>query len=125
VSSIVRYNLNPIIFVLNNHGYTIEEEIHKGQYNQIKNWNYSELVNIFNAKDNDESFGIGRGHKILKNAELDKAITHALTYKDGPSIIEVIIDKDDCNKELEHWGKCVSASNSRPPALPFSQPQTY
>lgn len=37
----IRYHVDPIIFLINNYGYTIEEEIHKGSYNKIKNWNYA------------------------------------------------------------------------------------
>ncbi len=40
----IRYGLQPIIFLLNNGGYTIEVEIHDGPYNIIKNWNYTGLV---------------------------------------------------------------------------------
>jgi TPP-dependent 2-oxoacid decarboxylase len=38
VSTMIRYGTNPIIFLLNNRGYTIEVEIHDGPYNNIKNW---------------------------------------------------------------------------------------
>lgn len=34
----IRYGQNPIIFLINNGGYTIEVEIHDGPYNVIKNW---------------------------------------------------------------------------------------
>ena len=36
---------------MNNHGYTIEVEIHDGPYNNIKNWDYAGLINAFNAED--------------------------------------------------------------------------
>lgn len=49
VSTMIRYGLNPIIFLLNNGGYTIEVEIHDGPYNNIKNWDYAGLVQVFNA----------------------------------------------------------------------------
>ncbi len=38
VSTIVRYGFSPLIFVLNNGGYTVEIEIHDGPYNVINNW---------------------------------------------------------------------------------------
>ena len=44
VSTMIRYGQNPIIFLINNGGYTIEVEIHDGPYNVIKNWNYTGLV---------------------------------------------------------------------------------
>ena len=44
VSTMIRAQQNPIIFLINNGGYTIEVEIHDGPYNVIKNWNYTGLV---------------------------------------------------------------------------------
>ena len=41
VFTMIRYELNPIIFLINNGGYTIEVEIHDGPYNNIKNWDYA------------------------------------------------------------------------------------
>ena len=43
----IRYGLNPIIFLINNGGYTIEVEIHDGPYNNIQGWDYSGLVQCF------------------------------------------------------------------------------
>ena len=51
VSTMIRYKLNPIIFLINNGGYTIEVEIHDGPYNNIQNWDYSGLVQCY---DNHE-----------------------------------------------------------------------
>ena len=43
----IRYGYNPVIFILNNGGYTIEVEIHDGPYNVINNWNYAKLLEVF------------------------------------------------------------------------------
>jgi pyruvate decarboxylase len=109
VSTMIRYGLKPIIFLINNGGYTIEVEIHDGPYNNIKNWNYAELINVFNAED-----GNGWSAKVSTEGELDKALMKALTH-DGVSLIEVVIDRDDCSKELLEWGSHVAANNGRPP----------
>ncbi len=110
VSTMIRYGIKPIIFVINNGGYTIEVEIHDGPYNVIKNWNYAELVKVFNESD-----GNGWGCRVRTEGEAAEAIKNAMAH-DGVSLIEVIIDKDDCSKELLEWGTRVSANNSRPPA---------
>ena len=47
VSTMIRYGLNPVIFLINNGGYTIEVEIHDGPYNTIQNWDYAGLVQCF------------------------------------------------------------------------------
>lgn len=51
VSTMIRYGADPIIFLINNKGYTIEVEIHDGIYNVIKNWDYKKLIEAFNADD--------------------------------------------------------------------------
>ena len=68
----IRYETNPIIFLLNNRGYTIEVEIHDGPYNNIKNWDYAGLVEVFNAGE-----GNGLGLKANTSAELAAAIERA------------------------------------------------
>ena len=56
VAQMIRQKLPVIIFLINNRGYTIEVEIHDGPYNNIKNWDYAGLIQVFNAED-----GHGRG----------------------------------------------------------------
>jgi len=107
VSTIIRYGLKPIIFLINNGGYTIEVEIHDGPYNNIKNWNYAELVHVFNAED-----GNGFSCKARTEGELDEAIKQA-TAHDGPALIEVLIHRDDCSKNLLVWGGHVAKNNGR------------
>jgi TPP-dependent 2-oxoacid decarboxylase len=112
VSTMIRYEQNPIIFVLNNGGYTIEVEIHDGPYNNIKNWDYAGIVDVFNAGE-----GNGWSCRVTTEGELQEAIKTALSHKGGPSLIEVILDRDDCSKELLEWGSRVSANNGRPPRV--------
>jgi pyruvate decarboxylase len=109
LSTMIRYGLKPIIFIMNNGGYTIEVEIHDGPYNVIKNWNYAELVPAFNGAD-----GNGWGCRVRTEGETQDAIQKALAH-DGPSVIEVVIDKNDCSRDLLEWGTRVCASNARPP----------
>lgn len=107
VSTMIRYELRPIIFLINNRGYTIEVEIHDGPYNNIKNWDYAGLMNVFNAEN-----GNGWGTRVETEEELAAAIDKAIAHN-GPSLIECIIDRDDCSKELLEWGVRVSAFNSQ------------
>ena len=109
VSTLIRYGVRPIIFLINNGGYTIEVEIHDGPYNTIKNWNYAALMNVFNASD-----GNGWGVRVGTEGELAEAIATANDH-DGPALIEVLIDRDDCSKNLLEWGGYVARNNGRPP----------
>jgi pyruvate decarboxylase len=110
VAQMVRRRLPVIIFLVNNRGYTIEVEIHDGPYNNIKNWDYAGLVQVFNAED-----GRGRGLRATNGRELAEAIEVALANSDGPTLIECIIDRDDCSPELISWGRQVARANARPP----------
>lgn len=109
VGQMVRLGLPVIIFLINNRGYTIEVEIHDGPYNNIKNWDYAGIVNVFNATD-----GNGRGFRATNGKELSTAIKQALAHKTGPTLIECTIDRDDCTKQLMEWGSRVAAANGRP-----------
>jgi pyruvate decarboxylase len=110
VAQMIRRKLPVIIFLMNNHGYTIEVEIHDGPYNNIKNWDYAGLVQAFNAED-----GRGRGIRVTNGGELADAIKVALANHDGPTLIECVIDRDDCSSDLISWGRMVAAANARPP----------
>ncbi|MBV8179344.1 MAG: alpha-keto acid decarboxylase family protein [Mycobacterium sp.] len=110
LAQMIRHNLPVIVFLINNRGYTIEVEIHDGPYNNIKNWDYAGLVDVFNADD-----GRGRGLRAKTAGELTDAIKVALENQDGPTLIECAIDRDDCSAELISWGRQVAAANGRPP----------
>lgn len=111
ISTMIRYDLKPIIFLFNNKGYTIEVEIHDGPYNAINNWNYTQLVEAFNH-DQNKCF--------IKKAStvdaFDKAIKAAKHF-DGLCFIEVHLHPDDCNKNLLKWGAYVAKENSRKPRV--------
>ncbi|WP_043931061.1 alpha-keto acid decarboxylase family protein [Bacillus sp. EB01] len=75
ISSMLYYGCKPIIFVLNNDGYTIEKYLNvetspeEQQYNKIPSWSYTKLA---------EAFGGELFTKTVRtNGELDQAITQA------------------------------------------------
>lgn len=110
VAQMIRQKLPVIILLMNNHGYTIEVEIHDGPYNNVKNWDYAGLIEVFNAED-----GRGRGLRATNGQELAQAIDLALGNLDGPTLIECVIDRDDCTANLLSWGRQVAIANARPP----------
>ena len=113
VAQMIRQKLPIIIFLMNNHGYTIEVEIHDGPYNNIKNWDYAGLIKVFNAED-----GHGVGMRANNGGELAAAIETALANRDGPTLIECMLDRDDCTPDLISWGHLVAAANGRAPISP-------
>src|SRR5262249_16252824 len=110
VCQMIRLKLPVIIFLINNCGYTCEVEIHDGPYNNIKNWDYAGIVNVFNATD-----GEGLGGRANNAKEPAAAIKQPLAHSAGPTLIECTIDRDDCTKELMEWGARVAAAHARPP----------
>lgn len=110
LSTLIRYGLKPIIFVMNNGGYTIEVEIHDGPYNVINNWNYASLVAAFNAEDQHPCLA----QQARTAGELRSAIDAASRFE-GLCLIEVFVDRDDCNKNLLKWGSYVATANGEPP----------
>jgi indolepyruvate decarboxylase len=109
ISTLIRYGFKPIIFLMNNASYTIEVQIHDGPYNVINNWRYAELVDVFRGEQSGAKSWV-----VTTNQELLKAIDDA-EKTDALCFIEVILDKDDCNKNLLEWGSCVAKYNNRPP----------
>lgn len=73
LSSMLHYGCKPIIFVLNNKGYTIEKYLNvkteNQTYNQIPQWSYTKLAEAFGA----DAFTA----KVRTNKELDEAISRA------------------------------------------------
>jgi TPP-dependent 2-oxoacid decarboxylase len=108
LSTMIRYQVNPIIFLMNNGGYTIEVELHDGPYNRIKDWDYAGLINVFNAND-----GKGLGLKVRTAGDLTTAISKAIAHQGGPVLIECPLLRDDCSKELAEWGSHVAKANAR------------
>lgn len=100
LSSFPHYGLTPIIFLLNNSGYTVERIIlgeHRS-YNDIKPWNWSKAFEFF-------EFGEG-GHCVsetVKNEEeLEGALTKINEKRDKLQFFEVILDKLDCPWRFFH-----------------------
>jgi pyruvate decarboxylase/indolepyruvate decarboxylase len=93
LSTLLRYDLKPIIFLINNDGYTIERDIHgeKMPYNDIQRWNYHKLHEVFG----DNGWGI----KVSTESELDSALQQAEQNRDSLAFIEVVMDKMD-NPEI-------------------------
>ena len=58
LSTMLRHDLKPFIFLVNNGGYTIERTIlgKNAKYNDVANWRYAELVKVFSRTTNAESY---------------------------------------------------------------------
>ena len=78
LSTIIRHKLNPIIFLINNDGYTIERVIKDGSYNDIQPWKYHQLPQVFG-----ESWSC----EVSTEGELEQALSQAKANTDCVSFI--------------------------------------
>ncbi|MBI1368228.1 MAG: alpha-keto acid decarboxylase family protein [Planctomycetes bacterium] len=95
ISTLVRHHLNPIIFVLNNKGYTTERIIHEGPYNDIHNWAYHLYPQLVRE---------GWGAEVRTEGELEDALTRAAANTACFSILNVHLDKLDHSASLARLG---------------------
>lgn len=72
VSTMIRRDLKPIIFVLCNNGYTIERFIHgfEDEYNDVNNWKYKGLIDVFNGPEKG-----ARTYTVKTKGEAEKLFT--------------------------------------------------
>ncbi|NEQ86806.1 MAG: alpha-keto acid decarboxylase family protein, partial [Moorea sp. SIO2I5] len=100
LSTIIRHQLNPIIFLINNDGYTIERAIHEGSYNNIQPWKYHQLPQVF---------GNSWSCQVRTEGELEQALEQVKVNHNSISFIEVHLDRLDCSDGVKRLGKALSA----------------
>jgi pyruvate decarboxylase len=102
-----RFGVPPVIFVLNNKGYTIERFFRgwKAGYNDVDNWDYGALSKAFSP----EVTGV-RSFKVETGAELDELMANEefnnATY---PQIVDMIMGVDDAPS----WMKIIFEEKKR------------
>jgi indolepyruvate decarboxylase len=102
LSTIIRHKLNPIIFLINNEGYTIERVIDEGPYNDVNVWKYYSLPEVF---------GGGWGREVKTERELEEALKKAKDNPNSLAFIELRLDKLDCSQALKNLGKALRKIN--------------
>jgi indolepyruvate decarboxylase len=96
LSTVVRQGLNPIVFVLNNKGYTTERFINDGPYNDVLNWAYHRMPELLQA---------GWGREVHTEGDLEEALAAARGNKDGFSLINLHLDPYDRSHAMERLAK--------------------
>jgi indolepyruvate decarboxylase len=93
LSTLLRHQCNPIIFLLNNDGYVIERLIHDGPYNDIQRWNYHLLPEAF--------AGDAVSLEIKTEGELEHALEQATANPDKLVFINLHLPPDEGSNALE------------------------
>lgn len=99
LSTTARHGFNPIVLVLNNHGYGTERHLLEGAFNDIGCWNYSSMPSLF---------GTGRGFHVRTEGEFEEAITAALTETRHFTLIEAELEKLDTSPALARLAERMS-----------------
>jgi indolepyruvate decarboxylase len=101
LSTMIRNNLKPIIFLINNDGYTIERVIVDHPYNDIQPWHYHKLMEVF---------GGGPGIDVRTEGELEDALNKAAAT-DSLLFIEIHTGRLDCPESLRSAGRSMAKTN--------------
>ena len=99
LSTVARHEFNPIILVLNNHGYGTERHLLEGTFNDIGCWNYSGMPSLF---------GTGRGFHVRTEGEFDEAMKAALAETRHFTLIEAELEKLDTSPALARLAERMS-----------------
>jgi len=92
LSTIARNGLNPIVVVLNNHGYTTERFILEGSFNDIHDWKFHKIPEVL---------GTGLGIEVRTEGELEAALAAAMANTASFSLLNVHLDPMDRSPALE------------------------
>src|SRR4051794_9130265 len=99
LSTIARHGLNPIVVVLNNHGYTTERFLLDGTFNDIHDWAFHKIPEVL---------GVGLGLEVRTEEELDTALGAALANTANFSLLNVHLDPWDRSPALERLANRLS-----------------
>lgn len=105
ISTIISNRLDMIIFLINNHGYTIERCIHgrRATYNDVSEWKYLEAPGFFGAKDCGDY--PTQTYRASNYGEL-RTIMDQSAFQNGSGLrlVEILMDKEDCPDTLRYLG---------------------
>ncbi|NWK69803.1 alpha-keto acid decarboxylase family protein [Bacillus paramycoides] len=108
LSTILHHNLKPIIFLINNNGYTVERAIHgpNQPYNDIQMWDYDKFPNVFGSEEKSLTF------KVKNETELVEVLSKITFNMDRLIFIEVVMSQGDQPELLAKLGKRFGKQNS-------------
>jgi TPP-dependent 2-oxoacid decarboxylase len=101
LSSLIRDHINPVVFLINNDGYTIERVIQDNRYNDIQPWKYHALPAVF---------GRAICHEVRTLHELHDALNCAREVRDQLVFVEVHLGRLDCSTSLRRLGQAAQSA---------------
>jgi indolepyruvate decarboxylase len=85
-SSHIRNELNTVILILNNRGYSTEKAIMEGEFNDIHNWRYDKITDLMDG---------GVGMYISDSSQFRNALETALDDESQSYVLNIEIAPDD------------------------------
>src|SRR5215472_7325811 len=104
LSTVMRHDLKPFIFVINNSGYTVERAVlgKDAKYNDVANWRYSELPNVFSRDKMAETYVVNTGNELQKVLD---------SPHPGMVFVESVMDQYDAPIDLIVGGHALADSD--------------
>jgi indolepyruvate decarboxylase len=104
LSTVMRHDLKPFIFVINNSGYTVERAVlgKDAKYNDVANWRYSELPNVFSRDKKAETYVVQTSNELQEVLDLPHS---------GFVFVEAVMDKYDAPVDLIVGGHALADSD--------------
>jgi TPP-dependent 2-oxoacid decarboxylase len=92
LSTVARYGLNPVVVILNNHGYGTERHMQDGPYNDVWPWEFHRLPEVL---------GAGKGFLVNTEEDLDQALSRARELTETFCLLDVRLDALDRSPALD------------------------
>ncbi|GAM87849.1 hypothetical protein ANO11243_058770 [Dothideomycetidae sp. 11243] len=112
VSTMIRRELKPIIFVIVNDGFEIERQIHDDpnqDYNDIQPWKYAQLVDTFGAKPGSYSTFQVKTKKELEDLFANEKFSSAPHLQ----FVELFMPRGDAPEALQIAARASAERNSK------------
>ncbi|KAJ7474831.1 pyruvate decarboxylase [Mycena latifolia] len=110
LSVMIRHGLTPIVFVLNNAGYTIERCIHgrEHKYNDILNWNWTGLLGVLG----DAGLAASKSYTVHTKRELSALLeTKEFAEAGKIQLVEVMMQMHDAPRALKMQAEMGTKAN--------------
>ncbi|MBN66874.1 MAG: preprotein translocase subunit Tim44 [Rickettsiales bacterium] len=95
LSTAAKYNMKPIVFILNNDGYGTQRHILDGPFNNIHMWDYTKMTDLLRC---------GKSARVATRGALEDILKEAVET-DEMYVIEVTIPRDDSSRSLRRLGE--------------------
>ncbi|KAI8987383.1 thiamine diphosphate-binding protein [Mycotypha africana] len=110
VSVFIRQGITPVIFLINNEGYTIEKMLHgrEREYNNIPTWEYSSSLKFFGghtkqkvAKRKHSPSQVGVEARVTTRKEFEDTMEKVQQQADKIHFVEIVMPEMDIPRQLD------------------------